>query len=155
MKETAVVRNPTVRDGAQARRGVRILIFAVAVPIVLVVLVIAIVWRQQPTTIGSDPYATLPFRPAVTYDTSNVSIRNTEQEPYLNTSLRLYVGGSLYSLQLGTVRPGETVTRPLLSLTNEHGETFKPSAVQISELEVRANFRGHEVHKDFPSPDKR
>ncbi|MFY9618862.1 MAG: hypothetical protein WAQ99_03540, partial [Pyrinomonadaceae bacterium] len=99
------------------------------------------------------------FRPAVTYDSWNVSIRNTEQEPYLNTSLRIYVGGTLYSMRVGTIRPGETVTHSLLSLTNEHGDKFNPnsvgstpSSVQISELEVRATFRGHEVHKDFPPP---
>ena len=120
-------------------------------------------WQRQS---ASDPYATLPFRPAVTYDSWNVSIRNTEQEPYLNTSLRLYVGGSLYSMQVGTIQPGATVTRSLLSLTNERGDKLNPnsvqsnsnsggstqSSVQISELEVRATFRGHEVHKDFPPP---
>jgi hypothetical protein len=70
-------------------------------------------------------------------------------------------------MQVGTIQPGETVTRSLLSLTNEHGAKFNPNSVQsnsnsvdstpttvqISELEVRANFRGHEVHKDFPPPN--
>lgn len=104
---------------------------------------------------ATDSYATLPFRPAVTYDSWNVSIRNTEQEPYLNTSLRIYVGGTLYSMQVGTIHPGETVTHSLLSLTNERGDKFNTNSVgssQISELEVRANFRGYEVHKDFPPP---
>ena len=118
-------------------------------------IVSAVLWRRQPPNVASDPYATLPFRPAVTYDSWNVSIRNTEQEPYLNTSLRVYVGGTLYSMQVGTIRPGETVTHSLLSLTNEHGDKFNPNSVgstQISELEVRATFRGHDVHKDFPPP---
>ena len=130
----------------------RILILAAAGLVVAVVVVSALQWRRQSRKIASDPYATIPFRPAVTYDSWNVSIRNTEQEPYLNTSLNLYVGGSLYSMPVGTIRPGETVTRSLLSLTNERGDKFNPNSVQISELEVRANFRGDEVHKDFPPP---
>jgi hypothetical protein len=135
----------------------RILIFAVLVSVAFAGFIVsAVLWQRQSAT---DPYATLPFRPSVTYDSWNVSIRNTEQEPYLNTSLRLYVGGTLYSMQVGTIRPGETVTRSLLSLTNEHGDKFNPNSVdstsnsvQISELEVRATFRGREVHKDFPAP---
>lgn len=131
----------------------RILILAVAAAVVLAVVVAnACRSRRQSETAKSDPYATLPFRPAVTYDSWNVSVRNTEQEPYLNTSLVLYVGGTRYSIPVGTIQPGETVTRSLLSLTNEHGDSFNPSSAQISELEIRANFRGHEVHKDFPPP---
>lgn len=127
--------------------------FAVAGSVVFALAVVsALQWRRQSANVAGDPYASIPFRPAVTYDSWNVSIRNTEQEPYLNTSLILYVGGTRYSMQVGTIRPGETVTRSLLSLTNEHGESFKSNSIQISELEVRANFRGHEVHKDFPPP---
>ena len=133
----------------------RILILAVLVSIAVAGFIVsAVLWQRQPPTVARDPYAGLPFRPAVTYDSWNVSIRNTEQVPYLNTSLRIYVGGSLYSMQVGTIRPGETVTNSLLSLTNEHGAAFNPNSVgstQISELEVRATFRGQEVHKDFPS----
>ncbi|MFZ0749179.1 MAG: hypothetical protein WAM70_07450 [Pyrinomonadaceae bacterium] len=134
-------------------RKSRILLFALTASVVFAVVSACRSHR------ASDPYATLPFRPAVTYNSWNVSIRNTEQEPYLNTSLRIYVGGTLYSMRVGTIRPGETVTHSLLSLTNEHGDKFNPnsvgstpSSVQISELEVRATFRGHEVHKDFPPP---
>ncbi|HKO61017.1 MAG TPA: hypothetical protein VJV03_07655 [Pyrinomonadaceae bacterium] len=145
----------------------RILIFAVLVSVAFVGFIVsAVLWQRQPPNAASDPSATLPFRPAVTYDSWNVSIRNTEQAPYLNTSLRLYVGGTLYSMPVGTIRPGETVTHSLLSLTNEHGDKFNPNSVpsnansiggiqtpaQISELEVRATFRGHEAHKDFPPP---
>lgn len=119
---------------------------------VLAVVVLTACRSRPSKTITGDPYATLPFRPAVTYDSGNVSIRNTEQEPYLNTSLRIYVGGTLYSMQVGTIRPAETVTHSLLSLTNERGDKFNPNSVQISELEVRATFRGQEVHKDFPPP---
>jgi hypothetical protein len=134
-------------------RESRILILAALVSVAFVGFIVsALLWHRQSSNVASDPYATLPFRPHVTFDSGNVSILNTEQEPYLNTSLRLYVGGSLYSLQVGTIRPGETVTRSLLNLTNEKGDRFNPNAVQISELEVRANFRGHEVHKDFPPP---
>lgn len=131
----------------------RILMFAGAVTVVFAVVVVsALHWRRQFQHVAGDPYANIPFRPAVTYDSWNVSIRNTEPEPYFNTSLILYVGGTRYSLPVGTIRPGEIVTRSLLGLTNEHGGSFKPNSLQISELEVRANFRGYEVHKDFPPP---
>lgn len=131
----------------------RALMFAIAGSVILAVAVVSLLhWRRQSATIPSDPYATIPFRPAVTYDSWNVSIRNTEQEPYLNTSLILYVGGTRFSAPVGTIRPGETVTRSLLSLMNEQGESFNPGSLQISELEVRANFRGYELHKDFPVP---
>jgi hypothetical protein len=130
-----------------------ILIFAVAGSIVLAALIVgALRWRRGSAGIVTDPYAAVTFRPAVTYDSWNVSIRNREQEPYLNTSLRLYVGGSLYTMPVGTISPGETVTRSLLNLTNEQGHKFNPNSVQISELEVRATFRGYEVHKDFSPP---
>ena len=134
----------------------RILILAVLVAVALAGFIVgALLWHRQSPNVASDPYAALPFRPAVTYDSGNVSIRNTEAEPYLNTSLRIYVGGTLYSMQVGTIHPSQTVTHSLLSLTNEHGDKFNPTSVgstQISELEVRATFRGHEVHKDFPPP---
>ena len=131
----------------------RNLLFAIAGSFVFALSVVGILfWQRHSQKVASDPYATLPFRPAVTYDHWNVSIRNPESEPYLNTSLNIYVGGSRYSMPVGTIRPGETVTRSLLSLTNEHGERFNPNSVQISELEVRATFRGSETHKDFPPP---
>ena len=123
----------------------------VAASFFLAVVGVAACRSQRPIT--TDPYPTLPFRPEVTYDSWNVSIRNPEQESYLNTTLRLYVGGTLYTMPVGTIQPGETVAVSLLNLTNEHGERFSPDSVQISELEVRADFRGHEVHKDFPPPN--
>ena len=110
-------------------------------------------WRQlSKATTSRELNASIPFRPAVTYHGLNVSVRNTEQEPYVNTSMILYVGGTRYSAHVGTIRPGETVTHSLLTLTNEHGASFNPNSLQISDLEVRANFRGHEMHKDFPTP---
>ena len=131
----------------------RILILSVAPSVVLTAVLLSACRSHDPSpNVPSDPYATLPFRPAVTYDSWNVSIRNTENEPYLNPSLRLYVGGTLYEMHVGTIQPGEAATRSLLSLTNERGEKFNPNSTQISELEVRATFRGHEVHKDFPPP---
>ena len=118
---------------------------------VVVVVVGAFLWQRLSTP--SDPSA-LPFRPNVTYESGNISITNTEDEPYLDTSFHLYVDGTLYSRKIGTISPGETVTRPLLSLVNERGEIFNPNATQISELEVRATFRGQATHKDFPPPPK-
>ena len=129
----------------------RNLIFAAAGLVVLIV-VGALLWQRQSTP--SDPSAGLPFRPKVTYESGDISITNTEEEPYLETSFHLYVDGTLYSRRIGTISPGETVTRPLLSLQNERGEMFNPTSTQISELEVRANFRGQEVHKDFPPPPR-
>ena len=136
------------------RTVLRVLIITIA-GLVLAIAASACRSPRQSRRLTSDPYAPLPFRPAVSYDSGNVSIRNTEQEPYLNTSVRLYVGGTLYSVPVGTIQPGETLTRSLISLTNEHGDKFNPNAAQISELEVRATFRGYEVHKDFPPPPKR
>lgn len=109
-------------------------------------------WRRSPTTVTNDPYAKVPFRPRVTYDSLNVSVTNTEGEPYLDTSLNLYVGALLYSVRVGTIRPGETITCSLRSFKNERGESFDPNTTKTSELEVRARFAGYDVHKDFPAP---
>jgi hypothetical protein len=129
----------------------RILFWGVAVSLVLALVLIATLhWRQASKT--NDPYANIPFHPKVTYDSFNVTITNTEAEPYLNTSLNLYVGAVLYSAQVGTIRPGESVTRSLRSLTNASGESFDPNTPRTSELEVRARFGGYDVHKDFPPP---
>lgn len=40
-------------------------------------------WRRGAPADTGDPYAALPFRPRVTYESSNVTIGNTEEEPYL------------------------------------------------------------------------
>jgi hypothetical protein len=109
-------------------------------------------WRRDSTTNASDPHAGIPFRPEVTYDSSAVTISNTEGEPYLDTSLNIYVGATHYRLSVGTIRPGETVKRPLGGLVNERGESFDPGSPGASELEVRARFGGYDVHKDFPPP---
>jgi hypothetical protein len=109
-------------------------------------------WRRDSATGASDPYAGVPFRPRVTYDSSEVTVGNTEGEPYSDTSLSIYVGATRYRVQVGTIRPGETVRRPLRSLTNERGESFEPGSPGTSELEVRARFGGYDVHKDFPPP---
>ena len=126
------------------------------VTIAFIVLASALVgllhWRRDSTTNASDPYAGIPFRPKVTYDSSEVTISNTEEEQYLDTSLNIYVGATRYRVRVGTIRPGETVKRPLRSLTNERGESFEPGSPGTSELEVRARFGGYDVHKDFPPP---
>jgi hypothetical protein len=88
----------------------------------------------------------------VTYESSDVIVGNTEEEPYLDTSLIIYVGATRYRMQIGTIRPGETIKRSLRGLTNERGESFSPGAPKTSELEVRARFGGYDVHKDFPPP---
>jgi hypothetical protein len=88
----------------------------------------------------------------VTYQSLGVAVSNTEQEPYLDTRLNLYVGAIVYSVQVGTLNPGETVTRPLRAFSNEHGESFDPDSHKAILLEVRARFSGYDVHKDFPPP---
>lgn len=131
----------------------RILLWGTAVTIVLASTLFGVLhWRRDSATVTSDPYATLPFRPRVTYESSDVVISNTEEEPYLETSLIIYVGATLYRMQIGTIRPGETIRRSLRSLTNERGESFSPGVPRTSELEVRARFGGYDVHKDFPPP---
>ena len=130
-----------------------ILPWAIAVSIVLTSALVGVLrLRRDSTTNTNDPYASVPFRPRVTYDSLNVTIVNTEEEPYFETSLNVYVGATLYSTRVGTIRPGEAITRPLRSLTNERGESFEPGMPKVSELEVRARFGGYAVHKDFPPP---
>ena len=131
----------------------RILLWGTAASIILASALMGLLhWRRDSTITPSDPYATIPFRPKVTYDSSDVSISNTEEEPYLDTSLNIYVGATRYRRPIGTIHPGETIKCSLRSLTNERGESFDPAAPKISELEVRARFGGYDVHKDFPPP---
>ncbi len=131
----------------------RILLWGTAASVVLASALVGVLhWRRDSTTSTSDPYATLPFRPRVTYESSDVIVGNTEEEPYLDTSLIIYVGATRYRMQIGTIRPGETIKRSLRGLTNERGESFSPGAPKTSELEVRARFGGYDVHKDFPPP---
>jgi hypothetical protein len=130
----------------------RVLIFG-AISLLLVTSVILFIrWRQLSTAQPNDPYASVPFRPRVTYQSSDVVVGNTETEPYFDLSVNVYVGGTLYSAPLGTLAPGETKRCHLRSLTNNRGETFDPNAAGVSELEVRARFKGYAVHKDFPPP---
>jgi hypothetical protein len=111
--------------------------------------------RPRATTNATDPSAAVPFRPRVSYESQNVSVTNTEPEPYLDASLNIYIDGTLYSAPLGTILPGQTVKRPLRSLRNERGKNFDPARAGISELEVRARFGGYAVHKDFPAPSQK
>ena len=112
-------------------------------------------WRQSRSAKDPDPYATIPFRPRITYESGNVLVTNTETEPYFDTSVNVYVDGTLFSDDLGTINPGETKQLPLSRLTSESGERFKTGQGRISELEVRARFGGYAVHKDFPAPSTR
>lgn len=153
MKETRRRSQEASPKGDARLPASRILPWGVAVSIGLTLALIGVLyWRRGAPPQTSDPYAALPFRPTVTYESSNVTIGNTEGEPYLDTSLNLYVGATLYSVRVGSIRPGETITCSLRSLTNERGEGFIPGAPQTSELEVRARFGGYDVHKDFPPP---
>jgi hypothetical protein len=153
MKETRHRPQEASPNGDARLTTPRIILWGISVSIVLTLALIgALHWRRGPTADTSDPYPTLPFHPRVTYDSSNVTISNTEEESYLDTSLNLYVGATLYSVRLGSVRPGESITCSLRSLTNERGESFIPGAPRTSELEVRARFGGYDVHKDFPPP---
>ena len=130
-----------------------ILLWGMAISVVLASVLVGVLhWQRDSTPSTSDPYATLPFLPKVTYDSSDVIISNTEAVPYLDTSLIIYVDATRYRMQIGTIRPGETIKRSLHNLTNERGESFSPGAPRTSELEVRARFGRYDVHKDFPPP---
>jgi flagellar basal body-associated protein FliL len=107
-------------------------------------------WRQSK---NSDTHATIPFRPRVTYESADVLVTNTEAEAYVDTSVNIYVDGTLFRAELGTIKPGETKQLPLSSLTSESGQRFHSGQGRTSELEVRAHFGGYAVHKDFPPPD--
>jgi hypothetical protein len=119
--------------------------------IVVLTLAIASYWHglnRKP----DDPYATLQFRPRITYNSSDVTVINTEGEPYLDTKLTLYVAAIAYSVSVGTVRPGESLTRSLSVFTDEHGNNFDPAKQKAILLEVKARMGGYDVHKDFPPP---
>ena len=153
MKETCHHPKEASSTGNARLTLFRILLWGTAASIVLASAFVGVLhWQRDSTTNTSDPYATIPFRPKVTYDSSDMSISNTEEEPYLDTSLIIYVDATRYRMQIGTIRPGETIKRSLRSLTNERGESFSLGAPRTSELEVRARFGGYDVHKDFPPP---
>lgn len=129
------------------------LTWGLAITIVLALVIVGwLYWRRGSPAEADDLYATVPFRPSVTYESSSIAVTNTEREPYFDTSLRVYVGSTLYTARIGPISPGETRTCPLRSLTNERGESFEPGLPRTSELEVRARFDGYDVHKDFPPP---
>jgi len=130
----------------------RILVGSAVVFVLALTILVVFRWRQRTPTNERDLYAAVPFRPRVIYESPNVSVTNTEAEAYLDTSLNVYIDGTLYSAQLGRIDPGVTVRCPLRSLTNERGEHFDPGRSGISEMEVRARFGGYAVHKDFPPP---
>jgi hypothetical protein len=132
--------------------GSRRFIWTAAAIIVLAIGFAGVLKWRRATTAGTKPPYVLPFHPEVTYDKSEVTIRNTEAEPYLDTSLIIYVEGTRYSAGLGTIQPGETIRRSLSILVNERGDTFRAGSPRTSELEVRARFGGYDVHKDFPPP---
>jgi hypothetical protein len=146
-------------EEASSNRNVRpglfaILLWGVAASVVLASALVGVIHflKRDAKKSTGDSYAALQFLPKVTYDSSDVTISNTQAEPYLDTSLIIYVDATPYTTQVGTVRPGETIKRPLGSLTNERGESFSPGAPRTSELEVRARFGRYDVHKDFPPP---
>ena len=152
MKETRYQHKEAASTGIAGLAFFRILLWAAVASIILASAVAVIYWRRNIKTNTSDPRTTIPFRPRVSYDSSDVTISNTEAEPYLDVSLDIYVEATRYSLAIGMISPGETIRRPLRSLTNERGESFNPGVPRTSELEVRARFGGYDVHKDFPPP---
>lgn len=69
-----------------------ILLFGAAVSVILALaLAAAFHWRRGSTANTGDPYAAVPFRPKVSYDSLDVAVGNTEEEPYVDTRLNLYV----------------------------------------------------------------
>ena len=132
--------------------GARILCGAVALLVSVSAIFALVRWRQSRSAKASDPFATIPFRPRVTYEFANVRVTNTETEPYLDTTVNIYVDGTLFRAELGTINPGETKQLPLARLINESGKGFNSALGRLSELEVRARFGGYAVHKDFPAP---
>ena len=152
MKETRRRPEEAAPTGNTRLGTSRIFLWGMAAAIILALAVAGVLHRRRPAANPSDPLAAVPFRPRVTYESSDVAVSNTEGEPYLDTSLHLYVGAVRYSARVGTIRPGESVRRSLRSLTNERGESFAPGAPRTSQLEVRARFGGYDVHKDFPPP---
>lgn len=132
--------------------NIRLVILLLCGLLVSVVLSAVALYRHSPTQATDDPYAALPFRPRVTYNLPDVAVINTEKEPYLDTRLTIYVGVVTYRAWVGTLRPGETATRPLREFTNERGDSFNLATQKADLLEVRAHTGGYEVHKDIPPP---
>lgn len=134
--------------------SLRILLWGAALSAILAMsLLVTFHWRRDSAPSTIDPYAAVPFRPRVAYDSLDVIISNTEEEPYLDTRLNLYVETVVYSVQIGALHPGETATRSLRAFTNERGESFDPATHRALLLEVRARFSGYDDHKDFPPPE--
>jgi hypothetical protein len=152
MKETRYQRKEASATGLARLTLLRILLWAAVASIVLGAVLGVFYWRRNLTTNTRDLRNTIPFHPKVTYDSSDVTISNTEDEPYLDSNLSIYVESTRYTLKIGTIVPGEIIKRPWRSLTDERGESFKPGGARTSELEVRARFGGYDVHKDFPPP---
>ena len=94
----------------------------------------------------------LPFQPQAIFEGSNLTITNPESDPYVDTSLRIYVGSTLFTASIGTLAPGESKAISWERLLSENGEQFRPGQPRTSDLEVRARFRGNDDHKDFPPP---
>jgi hypothetical protein len=130
----------------------RIVCGLVVAAVVAVALAVALKWRGPAQITPADPYAAVPFRPEVIYSLPDVTIINTEAEPYLDTRLTLYVGWTPYRVRVGTLRPGERATRPLRDFVEDGGDRFDPATKQAAHLEVSARMGGYEVHKDFPPP---
>lgn len=152
MKETRYQRKEASANEPGRLTLFRILLWAVVTSIILGAALGVFYWRRNLTTNTRDLRNSIPFHPKVTYDSADVTISNTEDEPYLDTNLNIYIESTRYSLKIGTIVPGEIIKRPWRSLTDERGESFRPGVPRTSELEVRARFGGYEVHKDFPPP---
>ena len=100
----------------------------------------------------NDVYARVPFRPNLVCDSRGMTLANTEDAPYLDTRITIYVGWVNYTAIVGTVEPGQKVSRQFVDFANAKGEVFDPENQKGAHIEVRASFRGYDDHKDFPPP---
>ncbi len=132
----------------------RVLLWLLTVSaVVALTIAVALHWRG-PALTAPDPYATLPFRPKVTYYGSQLTVINTEKESYLDTQLTLFVGWTTCRVSVGTIPPGREVSIPLSAFTYEDGKPFDAANTKAKLLEVRAHMNGYEVHRDLPPPQQ-
>jgi hypothetical protein len=113
---------------------------------------VALYSRTAPTHVGDSYDDDLPFRPRVIYSSSSITVVNTETEPYSDVQLTLFVGWSSCHATLGTIEPGALASIPFTHCQYDDGNFFDPLSSSAKLLEVRAHFKGWEVHRDLPPP---
>jgi hypothetical protein len=141
------------RVGSSLAHVVLVLLKAVVLSGVLVLAVgVALYSRSASTHVGDSYDDNLPFRPRIVYSSSDITVVNTETEPYYEVQLTLFVGWTACRVMLGTINSGSQVSIPLTEFKYDDGTFFDPISSRAKLLEVRARLKGQDVHRDLPPP---